>query len=92
MEENFKQDFFISNDGYINLRLKVETNNKQEREKIVADLMGRLINSQGFELSKLVSVDQIYFQNQSPVSVLKDVKKTLITDIESYFNNIIEQS
>jgi len=92
MQENeLKQKFFISDDGYINIRLKLTTDDKIEREKVVAELMGKVFTTEGFELPKNVEVDQMYFHNQNPLTVLKDVKKQILSDIESVFNNAIER-
>ena len=92
MQENeLKQNFFISDDGYINIRLKLTTDDKVKREKVVAELMGKVYKSKGFELPKNVEVDQMYFHNQNPLTVLKDVKKQILSDIESVFNNAIER-
>ena len=88
---NLKQDFFISDDGYINLRLKVTTGDKAEREKIVAELMGKVYKAEGFELPKCATIDQLYFHNQNPLTVLKDVKAKVMEDVESIFNNAIER-
>ena len=63
---------------------------KVEREKIVADLMSRLHNGDGFELSKNVGVEQIYFSNFDHNSNIKSIKEQILTDIESYFNDIIQ--
>ena len=90
-EGDFKQDYFISDDGYINIRLKVTTEDKVEREKLVAELMGKTYKNEGFELPKSAVVDQMYFHNQNPLTVLKDVKKQVIEDIESIFNNAIDR-
>lgn len=91
MEEGqLKQDFFITKDGFINIKLKVNTEDKVEREKIVADLMSRLHNGDGFELSKNVGVEQIYFSNFDHNSNIKSIKEQILTDIESYFNDIIQ--
>ena len=73
-EGDLKQDFFISDDGYINLRLKVTTDDKAEREKLVAELMGKVYKAEGFELQKCATIDQLYFHKQNPLKVYKDVK------------------
>lgn len=88
-EKNFTQDHFISDDGYINIRLKVTTEDKVEREKLVSELMGKLYKKEGFELPKSAIVDQIYFHNQNPLTVLKDVKKQVMGDVEKIFNEAI---
>jgi hypothetical protein len=90
-EGDFKQDFFISDDGYINIRLKVTTDNKIEREKLIGDLMNRLYKSEGFELSKNATIDQIYFHNQNPLTVLKDLKKQMVEKMESIFDEVISR-
>lgn len=90
-ENELIQDFFISDDGYINIRLKVTTEDKIEREKIVGDLMNRLHNKEGFELPKNTEVDQMYFHNQNPVTVLKDLKKKMIENMENIFNEAINR-
>jgi hypothetical protein len=85
------QDFFISDDGYINIRLKVTTEDKFDREKIVADLMGRVYKKEGFELLKNTEVDQMYFHNQNPLTVLKDLKKQMIEKMEYIFDEAISR-
>ena len=90
-EDYLRQDFFISDDGYINLRLKVITVDKVEREKLVAELMGKTYKAEGFELPKSAVIDQLYFHNQTPLTVLKDIKKQILTDIEKVFNNSIDR-
>lgn len=87
-----RQEFFISDDGYINIRLKVITDDKIEREKIVGDLMGMLKNDEGFKLSEHVNVDQIYFHNQNPLTVLERLKKDIISDIERVFDESISKN
>lgn len=89
--EDFRQDFFISDDGYINIRLKVTTEDKAEREKLVHELMGKVYKDEGFELPKNAVVDQMYFHNQNPLTVLKDLKEQVIGDIESIFNAAIDK-
>jgi hypothetical protein len=92
MEEKIiAQDFFISDDGYINIRLKVTTEDKIEREKIVADLMRRVYKKEVFELSKNTEVDQMYFHNQNPLTVLKDLKKQMLDKIEYIFDEAISR-
>lgn len=90
-EDDLRQDFFISDDGYINLRLKVTTEDKVEREKLVAELMGKFYKAEGFELPKSAIIDQLYFHNQNPLTVLKDMKKQVMDDIERIFNNVIDR-
>lgn len=90
MEEKIiTQDFFISDDGYINIRLKVTTEDKTEREKIIADLMRKVYKKEGLELSKNTEVDQMYFHNQNPLTVLKDLKKQMIEKINIIFDEAI---
>ena len=89
-EEDLRQDFFISNDGYINLRLKVTTEDKVDRERIVAELMGKM-TKEGFELPDNTVIDQLYFSNQNPLTVLKDIKKIILNDIESIFDESISR-
>ncbi len=92
MDENqLKQDFFISDDGYINIRLKVITEDKGDREKLIADLMGKVYKGEGFELSKYVIIDQMYYHNQNPITLLKDLKKQMIENIEKMFNQAINR-
>lgn len=90
-ENELRQDFFISDDGYINIRLKVTTENKTDREKIVADLMSRLHKKEGFELHKYTEVDQLYFHNQNPVTVLENMKKEMIEKMELIFDQAIRR-
>jgi hypothetical protein len=88
-ENELRQDFFISDDGYINIRLKVTTEDKIDREKIVADLMRRVYKKEGFELLKNTEVDQMHFHNQNPLTVLKDLKKQIIEKMEIIFDEAI---
>jgi hypothetical protein len=90
-ENELRQDFFISDNGYINIRLKVTTEDKIEREKIVVDLMNRLYNKEGFELHKNTVVDQLYFQNQNPLSVLNNLKDEMLEKINSTFDDCINR-
>lgn len=90
-ENELKQDFFISDDGYINIRLKVITEDKGDREKLIAELMGKVYKREGFELSKNAVVDQMYFHNQNPLTLLKDLKKQMIENIENVFNEAINR-
>ena len=92
MNENvLKQDFFISDDGYINIRLKVTTEDKVDREKIATNLMHMISKKEGFELPKNTEVDQMYFHNQNPLTVLKYLKKQMIENIENIFNEAINR-
>lgn len=91
-KDELKQDFFISEDGYINIRLKVTTEDESEREKLIGELMGRLSKSNGFDLSKSAIVDQLYFYNQNPLTALKYLKKQMIEEMESMFDRVIEQN
>jgi len=91
-ENNFTQDYFINEDGYINLRLKVTTEDKEEREKIVALLMGKVLKDKGFVLSDNVEVDQIYFKNQNPKTVLNSLRKQLLSNIENVFDETINNT
>lgn len=92
MEEgDFRQDFFISEDGYINIKLKVTTDDKVEREKLIGQLMGSMGNGNDMDISKYAQVSQIYFKGHNPLSALEDLKKTMLTDMESYMDNIINQ-
>jgi len=91
-EEDLRQDFFIYDDGYINIRLKVTTEDKTEREKLVGELMGKVLKGEGFELPKCAIVDQMYFHNQNPLTVLDRLKKQVMSDIESVFNNAINHN
>ena len=88
-ENELRQDFFISDDGYINIRLKVTTEDKGDREKIVADLMRRVYKKEGCELPKNTEVDQMYFHNQNPLTVLKDLKKQMVEKMEIIFDEAI---
>ena len=88
-ENELKQDFFISADGYINIRLKFTTEDKCEREKIITDLMRRVYKKEGFELPRNTEVDQMYFHNQDPLTVLKDLKKQMIEKMEIIFDEAI---
>lgn len=90
-ENELKQDFFISDDGYINIRLKVITEDKEDREKIVADLMGKVYKGEGFKLSENTVVDQMYFHNQNPLTVLRDLKKSLVEKMEIIFDEAISR-
>lgn len=93
MEEgDLKQDYFISDTGHINLRLKVITDDIVEREKLISDLMGMFDNGEVFELSKCAIVDQLYFHNQNPLTILESTKKQIIEDIESMFDDVIKRS
>lgn len=90
MKENeLKQDFFITDDGYINIRLKVITEDRTDREKIVGVLMGMALKGGDFELSKNVVVSQIYFKNQNPLTTLEYLKKEMIEKLENIFNEAI---
>jgi hypothetical protein len=91
MNEEDLQDFFISDDGYINLRLKVTTDDKVKREKIVAELMNKTYKAEGFELPENATIDQLYFHNQNPITVLKDIKEKILSDIESIFDESINK-
>ena len=88
-ENELRQDFFISDDGYINIRLKVITEDKGDRERLIAELMGKAYKGEGFELSKNAVVDQMYFHNQNPLTVLKDLKKQMIEKMEMIFDEVI---
>jgi hypothetical protein len=90
-EEDFKQDFFISDDVHINIRLKVTTDDKTEREKLITELMGKLYKSEGFELPKNATIDQIYFHNQNPLTVLNDLKKQIVEKLEFIFDEAISR-
>jgi len=90
-EEDLRQDFFISDDGYINLRLKVTTDDKVKREKLVAELMGKTYKAEGFELPENATIDQLYFHNQNPLTVLKGIKEKILADIESVFDESISR-
>ena len=92
MEDNqLRQDYFISDDGYINLRLKVLTEDKEEREKIVAELMVAVYKGKGIKISELTSVDQLYFHNQNPLTVLKTMKEEMLSNIENLFDSAINR-
>lgn len=92
MDNNdLKQDFFISDEGYVNIRLKIITDCKIEREKIIKDLMGKVYNSKGLELSENTIVDQLYFHNQNPTTVLNQLKKQLIDDLETIFDKALQK-
>jgi hypothetical protein len=86
-----RQEFFISDDGYINIRLKVITDDKDERERIVGELMGKVCKGGNFELSNGVVIDQLYFHNQNPLTVLKDLKKQMIENIDNMFDGLISR-
>lgn len=90
-ENELKQDFFISDDGYINIRLRVTTEDKEDREKIVAELMGKVYKCEGFKLSENTVVDQMYFHNQNPLTVLRDLKKSLVEKMEIIFDEAISR-
>lgn len=93
-EENLRQGFFISDDGYINLRLKVTTEDKKEREELVRQLMGEVYNSDGSVISKFAKfakVDKMYYHKQDPLTVLKDAKSQAISAIDSIFDEAIER-
>ena len=87
-ENELRQDFFITDDGYINIRLKVSTEDKEEREKLVYGLMKNTYREESLELSKFVQVDQLYFHNSNPISVLKELKAKMMQQIEDVFNDI----
>lgn len=91
--ENLTQDFFISDDGYINLRLKVTTNDITEREKLVASLMGRLRSIyDDFDVFSAVEVDEIYLHNSSPKSVIEKIKEDALSKISESFDDIIRDN
>jgi len=90
-ENELKQDFFISDDGYINIRLKVTTEDKGDRERLVGELMRKVYKSEGFELPKNAIVDQMYFHNQNPLTVLKDLKKEMVERMEFIFDEAISR-
>jgi hypothetical protein len=90
-EDNSRQDFFISNDGYINIRLKVTTEDRIARECIIYELMSKVYKNEGFEMPKNVSVDQLYFHNQNPLTVLKDMKAQILDQVESMFDGLINK-
>lgn len=88
-ENELKQDFFISDDGYINIRLKVTTEDKGDRERLISELMGKVYKGEGFKLLENTVVDQMYFHNQNPLTVLKDLKKSLLEKMEIIFDEAI---
>lgn len=88
-ENDLRQDFFITDDGYINIRLKVITEDKEEREKLVYSLMKNTYREESFELLNFVQVDQLYFHNSNPTTVLKDLKVKMLEQIEETFNSIL---
>ena len=90
-DDELIQNYFISNDGYINLRLKVTTDDEIEKEKIIATLYDKLKNAEGFELSKTVVVDQIYFKDQDPVTFLEKTKNKILEDIKFLFDSTMNQ-
>ena len=85
-------DFFISDDGYINIRLKVNTEDTLLREEIISKL-GRCIHKNE-PLNQLnnVTVDQMYFHNQNPLTVLKDLKTRITKEVENMFEEIISRN
>ena len=89
-DENFTQDHFINEDGYINIKLKVTTENKIEREKIISKLMYRVKHEKGFDLPKNTLVSDIYFKNQDPLTILERLKEELTESLQREFNNAIE--
>ena len=89
-EEDFKQDYFINEDGYITIKLKVTTNDKIEREKIIGKLMYSLKNDKGFDLPENTIITNIFFKNQDPLTILKRLKEELTESLQREFNNAIE--
>lgn len=91
MDENeIKYPFFISDDGYINLRLKVLTKDEEEKEKLVAELLGMGHHGKKFELSvDKVIINQIYFYNQNPLTKLRYIKEEVLKNITEMFDSAI---
>ena len=90
-EGDYRQDFFISDTGHINLRLKVTTDDKEEREKIVGELMGMIFKEKHFVMPESVKVDQMYFHNQNPLTTLMTAKEQVLNDIERIFDEAISR-
>ncbi len=89
-EGDFKQDHFISDDGYINVRIKVVTQDVEEREKLVGSLLCSVLNDRSIDLQPDIAVvDNIYFQNQNVLTILKSTKKQILEDIKNLFDGYI---
>lgn len=54
--------------------------------------MGVINNGEGFELLKCATIDHLYFYNQNPLTVLREMKDKVMKDIESMFDDTIERS
>ena len=89
-DKNLTQDHFINEDGYITIKLKVTTNNKIEREKIIGKLMYSLKNEEGFDLPENTIITNIFFKNQDPLTILERLKEELTESLQREFNNAIE--
>lgn len=88
-EGELKQDFFISDGEYINITLKLTTDNVEKREEIVGILMNSLSDEkEGINLSN-VKVNEIYYSGQNPITVIKKLKKDILSDIETTFDDFI---
>jgi hypothetical protein len=53
--------------------------------------MSKVYKNEGFEMPKNVSVDQLYFHNQNPLTVLKDMKAQILDQVESMFDGLINK-
>ena len=83
------QNFFITDDGYINLRLKVTTDDPIERENLISMIMGNIYRKCDLDFKDNVHVDKIYFQSFEISSILNSIKEGIISDIESVFDKAI---
>lgn len=73
----FKQDFFISERGLINVEFKVTTEDEVKKEKLISLLMTSM--NKNSDLNGLnVKVNKIYFSGNNPITKLKELKEKVI--------------
>lgn len=85
-ESDLRQTFFITDDGYINLTLKVVTEDKVEREKLVSQLLSKLFKKEPLDSMDGLLVHQIYRYDQDRKTILKELK----SDFIEYLDDIIK--
>ena len=91
-DNQLRQDFFINDDGHVNIRLKFTVEDKEERERIISLLMGNVHDTStegGIIIPEGVVVDKMYFHNQDPLTALKSIKEEMHNVLNNVFDSAI---
>lgn len=89
-DNQLRQEFFVTPEGELNIKLKFKTDDVKRREEIIFEIMGGLHRDNDVVLkNEEIEVTTMWLKNHDPKSWLAETKKQVMEQVSNTFDEAI---